>query len=224
MNIFIIFIFFNSLLATLYYYKKNFNNIDNVIKYLFRSILKFIGYNVEPFNLDEYPSKLIIIGSHTSIYDFFIGTIIYYAYLHEKYDTYTLMKKEFEELTTPFLTYFDSKFKLISVDTKEKGLADQICNNLKDKDNFILFIAPEGTRKHTESLRSGYWVIAKTLNINVAYLGIDFSDRVVILEKSRNVKDLWEEEQQEFIKSCRKYIPLYPERCFWTKDFYDKYE
>ena len=224
MNLFYIFLFFNSLFAGLYYYKKKFNNTDKLIKYIFINILKFIGYTVNDFNLNTLPSKLIIIGSHTSIYDFFIGTLFYYAYLHERYDTYILMKQEFEKFSTPLLTYFDSKFKLISVDTKKKGLTDQICDTIKLKDNYILFIAPEGTRKCTKELRSGYWVISKKLDINVLYLGIDFSDKNIIVENSRKVIDLWEDEKIEFIKSCRKYVPLYPERCYWTKDFYNSNE
>lgn len=193
----------------------------NIKKYFFERILLWSGYKFE-LNTFNMPTKCIIIGSHTSIYDFFIGLFYYYAFFHEKYNTYILMKKQFEIVCTPILSYLDNRFKLISVDTYKNGLTEKICKNLQNKDNYILYIAPEGTRKCTETLKSGYWYIAKELDIEIIYFGIDFLSKKIILEKSRKVKDTWEEEQKEFINSCKKYVPLYPERCFWTKDFYKK--
>jgi 1-acyl-sn-glycerol-3-phosphate acyltransferase len=222
MNIFYIFLLFNALSGIYYGYRRNFNSFNDFISKFFAKILNLLGYKYEELNLDNLPNKLIIIGSHTSLYDFFIGLFYYYAVLHKKYDTYILMKKEFEVIATPLLTYFDSSFKFISVDSKKKGLTCQIINNLKNKDNYTLFIAPEGTRKLTESLRSGYWNISKELNVDVAYLGIDFSSKNIVFENYRKIKDNWNDEQNMFIESCKKYTPLYPERCYWTKDFYNK--
>jgi len=227
MQHFYIFIFFYLLISSFYIYKKNFNNFDKLIGFIFQQILKYLNYEIEIFDISLLPSKLIIISSHTSIYDFIIGTFFYYGYLHQKYDTYVLMKKEFEKICSPVLVFFDKKFKLISVNSSKKienrvglGLTDNICNTLKEKDNYVLYIAPEGTRKCTNNLRSGYWTISKTLNINVMYLGIDFSSKKIFLEEPRKVEDSWDDEKDIFINSCKKYVPMYPERCYWTKDFY----
>jgi len=176
-----------------------------------KKILDLCGYK---YNIiTNLPSKLIIIGSHTTIYDFIIGTLFYYAILKDKYSTYILMKKQFEKMCKPFLYFVSSKFKLISVDSQKKGMTEQICDELRSKDNFIIFIAPEGTRKLTEKLRSGYWHISKTLNIDIVYLGIDYSSKNIVMEECRKAKDTWPEDQNEFINSCKKYVPLYPERC-----------
>jgi 1-acyl-sn-glycerol-3-phosphate acyltransferase len=180
-----------------------------------KKMLDLLGYTYNDItDLQSMPSKLIIIGSHTTVYDFVIGSLFYYAILHEKYSTYILMKKQFEQMCYPFLIFFGKKFKLIKIDSEKKGITEQICLELHNKDNFIIFIAPEGTRKLTEKLRSGYWHISKKLNIDIIYLGIDYSSRNIIMEECRKPKDTWDEEQDEFIKSCKKYVPLYPERCF----------
>jgi len=220
------FLFFYIFISSFYLYKKNFNNFNKLISFVFQQILKYLKYEIQSYDETLLPSKLIIVNSHTSIYDFIIGTLVYYAYLHEKYDTYVLMKKEFEKICSPLLVFFD-KIKLISVNSTKKienytalGLTDTICNSLKEKDNYILYVAPEGTRKCTDKLRSGYWNISKTLNINVMYLGIDFSSKKIVLETPRKVEDSWDDEKIIFIESCKKYIPMYPERCYWTKDFY----
>ena len=40
------------------------------------------------------------------------------------------------------------------------------------------------------------------------------------LEKDYEVNPEWESEQQYFIEKAKKYLPLYPEKCYWTKDYY----
>lgn len=222
---YILFYFFLvfSFIVSIYKYNKNFNNFNELTSYIFKNILLFLNYEIDKFDINELPSKFIIIGSHTSIYDFIIGSLFYYGYLHSKFSANVVMKKEFESFIRPLLKLFDKKFQLISIDTNEKnvGVTQQITNNLINKNNYILFIAPEGTRKSTDKIRSGYWYISKNLEIDIVYVGIDFSSKSITLEKHRKSKDNWEEEQDEFIRCCKKYIPMYPERCYWTRNFYN---
>jgi len=215
-------------MSLLYYFFISFSFIAGfylfnkvTISYIFTKILLFLDYKVEYFDIESLPSKIIIISSHTSIYDFFIGVIFYYAYLNSKYDTYILMKKDFELVCNPIISFLDKKIKLISVENNNKnGLTETICNELKNKTNYILYIAPEGTRKCTDTIKSGYWRIAKNLDIDVIYIGIDFLKKTITLEESRKVEEEWDDEKYKFMKSCKNYIPLYPERCYWTKDYY----
>ena len=209
-------------ISSIFIYIKNFRNYNHFISFIFTNILYWIGYKVDTESLENLPSKIILIGSHTSIYDFIIGTLFYYACLHDRYDSYVLMKDQFEAYCKPFLRYFDKRFKLISIDStnKKKGVTEQVCNTLKDKNNYLLFIAPEGTRKCTDKLRSGYWYISRNLDTDIIYVGVDFLDRSITLEKPRKAKDKWEDEEELFVTTCKKYIPLYPERCYWTRNFY----
>jgi hypothetical protein len=125
--------------------------------------------------------------------DFLIGVMFYYAIFHEKYSTYVFMKNSFEIICKPILIFFDKKFKLISIDTDKKkiydknGITTQICNKLKNEDNYVIFISPEGTRKCTEKLRSGYWYIAKNLDLDILYLGIDYSSKEITTEEYRKI-------------------------------------
>jgi len=227
-NLFYTLLFFFSYVFVIHPIYKLINIVD-----LFRLLLDYLDYKVELLPKDELPRKMIIISSHTSIYDFFIGIIFYYAYLHNNYDTYVLMKKQFEVICTPLLMFFDKRFKLISISKKnieqsdkyqvKKGITQQICNKLKNRDdNYIIFIAPEGTRKCVSKLRSGYWHIAKELDIDIMYLGIDFSTKSIVMEHPRKPLLTWEDEENEFIKYAKKYVPMYPERCYWTKDYYNE--
>jgi 1-acyl-sn-glycerol-3-phosphate acyltransferase len=192
----------------------------NYSEIFFQFLLKIIGFNVN-IDIKNLPSKVIFISSHTSIYDFFIGMIIYYGYLHKKYKLYCLMKKLFESMVSPFLLLIDNKVNIISVDKTKNGLTTKIIDTLKTKDNYLIFIAPEGTRKINQTLRKGYWIIAKELNIDVVYVGIDFHKKYIQLEKNRKVDENWNVEQDNFIQEAIKYTPLYPEKFYWTKNYYD---
>ncbi len=214
MSFFYYLLLLNLLFVCLYIY--NYCSISKICKF----ILNKFNFKIK-FSSSFNHTKLIMVSSHTSIYDFIIGVLFYYGYLHDKYNINILMKKDFEKMTTPLLKYFDNKINLISVTPHKQGLTDSVCHYLKDKNNYILYIAPEGTRKCTNQLKSGYWAIAKKLNIHIVYIGIDFMDKIIEFEPERLVAENWDDEKEMFIKSCRKYIPLYPERCYWTKDFYD---
>jgi 1-acyl-sn-glycerol-3-phosphate acyltransferase len=185
----------------------------NYSEIFFQFLLKIIGFNVN-IDIKNLPSKVIFISSHTSIYDFFIGMIIYYGYLHKKYKLYCLMKKLFESMVSPFLLLIDNKVNIISVDKTKNGLTTKIIDTLKTKDNYLIFIAPEGTRKLNQNLRKGYWIIAKELNIDVVYVGIDFHKKYIQLEKNRKVDENWNIEQDNFIQEAIKYTPLYPEKFY----------
>jgi len=217
-------LFIYYLLFGYFLYISNYLYNQNGLMHISRKILKLCNYKIDidiEDDIEQLPSKVLIISSHTSIYDFIIGMLFYYGYLRKKYNTYVLMKKSFERMVKPFLHLVENKVKLISVNQNKKmGLTDQIYENLKDKDNYMLYIAPEGTRKCTDNIKSGYWILSKKLNIDIVYWGIDFNLKNISIEKNRKVKEDWEDEKYEFIKNCKKYIPLYPDRCYWTKDFY----
>jgi 1-acyl-sn-glycerol-3-phosphate acyltransferase len=186
-------------------------------KTFFKNILYLIGYKINI--LENLPSKLIIISSHTSIYDFIIGLLFYYGYLHDTYSTYVLMKKSFEEVCYPLFTIMDNKIKIIGVQTEYKTsnrITEKISNVLKEKDNYILFISPEGTRKCTNKIKSGYWYISKNVDAYIMFLGIDYVSKNITMENYRKPFETWNEEEKDFIHNCQKYIPLYPECCFWN--------
>ena len=84
--------------------------------------------------------------------------------MHEKFDNYILMKKEYEKFTNPLFHYVDKKLQLIKVEKEKNGLIEKVLTQIRYKDNFMLYLAPEGTRSYTDKLKSGYWVIAKELN------------------------------------------------------------
>ena len=194
----------------------------NLNKYFYRFILYLLGFSVETDNFDKLSDRIMIISTHTSIYDFFIGTFLYYGYFHKKYDNYILMKKSYENYTSPFVGLLDNKIKFIEVNNSKNGLVKKIIEEIQYKDNYMIYLSPEGTRQFTDKLKSGYWVIAKELNLDVCYLGIDFYQKVIKFENSRKVENYWDDEINVFTKYASEYKPLFPENCyFYLKDKID---
>lgn len=186
--------------------------------YIFRSLLYVLGFKIDLDSFKNLPSKLILIGNHTSMYDFFISTAIYFSYFHKDYTNYVLMKDQFEYYTSILFHFFDKKLKIISVNKNKSGLTKQLIEELKFKNNYILFIAPEGTRKYTESIKSGYWILSKELNVDVSFVGINFQNKTLTLEPPREVNYNWELEKKIYESIAEKYLPLFPEKCVFTKN------
>jgi 1-acyl-sn-glycerol-3-phosphate acyltransferase len=68
----------------------------------------------------------------------------------------------------------------IPVNRREpKGFVDTIEREFARRDEFIVALAPEGTRGHTEFWKSGFYRIARTAKVPLALGFIDFPSREV---------------------------------------------
>ncbi len=187
-------------------------------KYIYRSLLWLLGFDIDTKSIENMPSKTIIIGTHTSVHDFLIGIFVYYGYMHNRFDNYILMKKSFEKYTNPFFYLIDKKLKLIKVEKEKSGLINKIIDQIQYKDNYVLYVSPEGTRSYIENIKSGYWTLSKEMNVDVCFFGIDFYKKTIKFEEPRKVEKYWEDEISKFKESASKYAPLFPENChFFNK-------
>lgn len=58
---------------------------------------------------------------------------------------------------------------------------DQVVKLFDENDEFILAIAPEGSRKKVKKLRSGFYYIARNAGVPIVPVGFDFEDKQVLL-------------------------------------------
>ncbi len=193
---------------------------------------------IDKKEIEDLPTKLIIVSSHTSVYDFLFSYIVYKIYFSNKYHYEIVMKKRYEESITDICKRIEPKMDIIPIEEKEdkekikknesektkwrggEGMTQQIIDYLKNRDNYILGIAPEGTRKCVDKIRRGYYYIGRELDVEVIYMGIDYKKRIIKMEKIHRIEEEWEKEKEWFIENCKKYTPLFPERCFWNRDEY----
>ena len=61
-----------------------------------------------------------------------------------------------------------------------KELKNEIHNITKKYKGFMIAIAPEGTRKKVEKLKSGFLRIANETNSKIMMVGVDFSNKTIV--------------------------------------------
>lgn len=182
--------------------------------------LSLLGFKIDLEALQYLPSRCIAITSHTSIYDFVIASFIYHGYVKSHYDIYFLMKDAFAKYASPICTKYFPYMYIVSVQEGSQSIVDRSIKELKNADNYIMAITPEGTRSCTPQIHSGFYHIARALEVPVVFVGIDFHQKKISFEAPRKMGMDIHVEKEWFAECCHKYIPLYPENCYYTKNFY----
>jgi hypothetical protein len=78
-----------------------------------------------------------------------------------------------------------------------KGLIRGAVEEFKTIDNYILVIAPEGGVEAVEQFRSGFYYLAKGLNIPYVPIEIDFKNRCFGVLKPKFINGTFEEESEK---------------------------
>ncbi len=61
------------------------------------------------------------------------------------------------------------------------GVVGQIANEFKARDNFILALAPEGTRQNMDNWKSGFYHIAHTADVPVLPVVVDNKNKILLI-------------------------------------------
>ena len=72
-------------------------------------------------------------------------------------------------------------------------------------------IAPEGTRSKRANLKSGYYYLAKTADIPIVPVGLDFKSKSVVFETPRKVLESFELDEENLLKFSRRFSGRRPE-------------
>lgn len=62
-----------------------------------------------------------------------------------------------------------------------QGMVEQVVELFNTHDDFILGLAPEGTRQRVNSLRTGFYHIAKKAGVPIVPIGFDYSTKTVVI-------------------------------------------
>jgi 1-acyl-sn-glycerol-3-phosphate acyltransferase len=145
---------------------------------MFRSLCKI--YLRKWRRVGQFPLELkkavVIVAPHTSSADFFVG-LAFRKLLR-------LQKIKFIGKQELFRAPFGFIFRWlggIPVDRfQHTGFVEQVVAMFNDKDEFIIALSPEGTRKKVDRLKTGFYYIAKKANIPIVMIALDFENRLMI--------------------------------------------
>ena len=185
--------------------------LSTFFHYLARILMRLAGWRIDG-KLPDLPKYVLVGAPHTSNWDFvlFLGVIF-----SLRANVHFMGKAELFRFPVGwFFRYCGG----VPVDRKKStGLVDQMVKACNEAENFILVIAPEGTRHQVAEWKRGFYHIAKNAGIPIVIAIVDGRHKTVHLgqvfqltedvEADMNaIKSLFE--GVTGIKQRRKYITL----------------
>ena len=142
------------------------------MKKLVRFIFRVFGWKIDEKG-PEVPKAVIVIGPHTSNWDFIIGRLSFILYgLKGRY----LVKKE---LFFPPLGWFLKGIGAIPVDRKQRSnLTDEAAKLFEKNESLYIVFSPEGTRTYNPNWKKGFYYIALKANVPIYICYIDYEKKI----------------------------------------------
>ena len=146
--------------------------MNSILRLIFRiSGWKIVG------TLPDLKKYVVAVAPHTSWWDFLIG-IMARSTLRITGAKFLGKKELFDGPFGWFFRWMGG----VGVDRfASHDLVSQVVNEINKHDHFILGLAPEGTRKKVDKLRTGFYYIAKGAGIPIVPVGFDFSTKSVVV-------------------------------------------
>jgi 1-acyl-sn-glycerol-3-phosphate acyltransferase len=138
-----------------------------------RAVLSTWGWRVDVVWPPE-PRCILIVYPHTSNWDFVVG---YVAKLAVGLPVTWIGKDTLFRWPVASLL---RRMGGVPVNRREPtGLVRQLAREMEARERFWLAIAPEGTRAHTDHLKSGFYQLALAVDVPVGLAFIDYAGKVV---------------------------------------------
>lgn len=138
-----------------------------------RSIFRLMGWRIEG-ELPPHTKLVLIAAPHTSNWDFVVGMA---AMMTLRIKATWLGKHSI--FVGPANRIFRSWGGIPVERSEHHDMVSDVAAAFKDNDKMWLAIAPEGTRKHIDQWKTGFWHIAKRANVPIQTIYFDFPRRVL---------------------------------------------
>ncbi len=132
-------------------------------------ILKLFGWKIDSHTPVGIDKAVVVVGPHTSNWDFVIGKI---AFAHYGVNAKFLIKKD--------LFFFPLGFILkamggVPVDRKKNNnITEQAVNYFKTNEKCFMVFTPEGTRGYQPNWKKGFYYIAQSADVPIYIAYIDY--------------------------------------------------
>lgn len=138
-----------------------------------RWLLRLLGWKIDTHTPEGVKKCVIVVGPHTSNWDFVIGKLAFISYgVRGKY----LIKKE------AFIPVFGWILKAmggIPVDrTKNNNITDSAVKLFEENESLYLVFTPEGTRKYNPKWKKGFYYIAEKAKVPIYIAYMDYERKI----------------------------------------------
>jgi 1-acyl-sn-glycerol-3-phosphate acyltransferase len=177
------------------------------MKFLSGIILRLMGWKINPIVPDNINKCVLVMGPHTSNWDFVIGRLAFF-YLGVK--PKIIIKKE---LFFPPMGWILRGLGGIPVDRKKKNnMTDYAVNLFAANEKLFLLFTPEGTRKHNPNWKKGFYYISKKAQVPIVICYMDYASKTGGIHSVMDAMDS-AEENVAYIKSILcQYQGKFPEQ------------
>lgn len=142
------------------------------MKKIAQFVLWVWGWKVEKNYPKEVKKCVIVVGPHTSNWDFVLGKLAFIVYgIKAKY----LIKKE--AFFFPF-GYFLKKMGGIPVNRKERGnITSKAVDIFNQNEELYMVFTPEGTRSYNPNWKKGFYFIAHQAKVPIYICYMDYKNK-----------------------------------------------
>ncbi len=135
-------------------------------------VLRLAGWRIEG-ELPDVPKFIAVVAPHTSNWDFFVGVFVMFAL---DLDVHWFGKDSlFKSVPGAILRKLGGR--PVRRDASE-GVVAEMAAMVRAEPQFILALAPEGTRKRVTQWRTGFYRIAQAADVPILPVWLDWGRRV----------------------------------------------
>ncbi|MBA3899585.1 MAG: lysophospholipid acyltransferase family protein [Bacteroidetes bacterium] len=177
-----------------------------MIREFFNRVFKSKGWKIEGGIPKGVKKCVLIAAPHTSNWDFLFGL----GALHEfKLDVKYLAKKELFRF--PLRGMFISLGGVPVDRSKSSSMVDAMVSLIKSKDEIIVMIPPEGTRKRVEKWKSGFYHVAHGAGVPIVLGYLDYKRKIAGIGPAIYPTGNKEEDFRKIEEFYRDVAPRFPE-------------
>lgn len=156
--------------------------------------------------MPDVAKAVVIVAPHTSNWDFWVG-----LWLHLDLD----LKASFLGKHSIFVWPVKGLLEWVGGIPVRRGagenVVEQMVEEFHKRDELLLAITPEGTRRKVTEWKTGFWHIARGAGVPIILASLDYSRRVLTLGPSMNPSDDLETDLRAIKAHFGKVTPRHPE-------------
>ncbi len=174
---------------------------------ILRGLMKLFGWKVDVTYPEGVEKAVVVMGPHTSNWDFVLGRVAFYAMgIEGKY----LIKKElFFFPLGIFLRFIGG----IPVDRKGKNnITTSAAKHFEENDQIYMVFTPEGTRSYSPNWKKGFYYVAKRANVPVCIGYLDYENKKGGFHSVYHLTDDVEKDIQHIKDALKQYKGRFPEK------------
>jgi 1-acyl-sn-glycerol-3-phosphate acyltransferase len=147
------------------------------MRHLYLFIFKFLGWKISGDFNPELKKYIVAVAPHTSNWDFVVGIAARSIVRMQKIKF--LAKSQL--FKPPHGWIFTALGGYPVERTSNHDMVTRVAELFDSQERFVLAIAPEGTRKKVDKLRTGFYYIAKAAHVPIIPVGFDYKKKEVII-------------------------------------------